>query len=161
MYIELPKEDAGREGGRMMGMLNKAMYGLRDAPQVWQEEVRRILGGLGFHECKTSPCVFVNQRTSLRIVTHVDDFLCVGPDTELKQFYQDLSHELELKCEILGDGPDCASEGRFLGRTIKWTKHGITWQGDERMVHEMLKEWEMEGCNSVGTPCSKEEGCMP
>ena len=47
VYIELPFEDPGREDGRMVGLLHKAMYGLRDAPQVWQEEVRSILGGHG------------------------------------------------------------------------------------------------------------------
>ena len=50
VYIELPSEDPWREDGRMVGMLQKAMYGLRDAPQVWQEEVRRLLGKLGFKE---------------------------------------------------------------------------------------------------------------
>ena len=38
VYIELPFEDPGRDDGRMMGLLRKAMYGLRDAPQVWQQE---------------------------------------------------------------------------------------------------------------------------
>ena len=47
VYIELPPEDEKREGGQMMGMLNKAMYGLRDAPQVWQQEVRRLMSGMG------------------------------------------------------------------------------------------------------------------
>ena len=62
-----------------MGLLNKAMYGLRDAPQVWQEEVRHILGGMGFTESVISPCVFVNRRAKIRLVAHVDDFLCTGP----------------------------------------------------------------------------------
>ena len=43
VYIELPLEDPGRQGGAVVGRLNKAMYGLRDAPQVWQQEVKRIL----------------------------------------------------------------------------------------------------------------------
>ena len=29
------------------------------------------------------------------------------------------------------------------------------------MLRGMLKEWGMEGCSAVGTPCSKEEGCKP
>ena len=37
VYIEVPSEDPERKGGQMVGMLHKAMYGLRDAPQVWQE----------------------------------------------------------------------------------------------------------------------------
>merc|ERR1712026_475358 len=86
VYIELPEEDEGRDGGRKMGLLNKAMYGLRDAPQVWQQEVRRILGGMGFQESITSPCVYVNAQSGVRVVTHVDDFLCVGPRRSLELF---------------------------------------------------------------------------
>ena len=76
VYIELPPEDEGREGGQMMGLLDKAMYGLRDAPQVWQQEVRRILGGMGYCESKTSPCVYANPRTEVRIVTRRRLLVC-------------------------------------------------------------------------------------
>ena len=41
VYIWLPSEDPRSQEG-LMGKLNKAMYGTRDAPQVWQEEVRMI-----------------------------------------------------------------------------------------------------------------------
>ena len=139
VYIELPPEDAKSEGGQLMGRLNKAMYGLRDAPQVWQQEVRRILKGMGFIESVTSPCVYVNSQTSVRIVTHVDDFLCVGPRSALDEFYGELSKVLDLTC-ILGPSPGDGKVGQFLGRTIKWNDWGITWQGDDRLLKDMLTE---------------------
>ena len=142
----------------MMGMLNKAMYGLRDAPQVWQQEVRRILGGMGFKESITSPCVYSHPETQVRLVTHVDDFLCIGPEQCLQNFYNELSLVLDLKCEMLGPRPGDGKVGQFLGRTIRWNSWGITWRGDDKLFHDMIKEWEMEGCSAVGTPCSKEEG---
>ena len=82
----LPEAKESGEGD-VVGLLQKAMYGLRDAPQVWQEEVRRILGGLGFKESITAPCVYFNEKSGLRLVTHVDDFLCIGPGEELRSFY--------------------------------------------------------------------------
>ena len=142
----------------MMGMLNKAMYGLRDAPQVWQQEVRRIMTGMGFCESITSPCVYVNARSGVRVVTHVDDFLCVGPRKSLELFYKELGSALDLKCQILGPSPGDGKEGQFLGRTIRWTEDGITWQGDTKLLREILAEWGMEQCSIVGTPCSREEG---
>ena len=30
-------------------------------------------------------------------------------------------------------------------------------EGDQRLVQDMLVEWEMENCSSVSTPCSREE----
>ena len=127
-------------------------------PQVWQEEVRRILSGLGFCESITSPCVYYNSRSGIRVVTHVDDFLCVGPKEHLQNFYNELNQVLDLKCEMLGPGPGDGKEGKFLGRIIRWKQWGITWQGDEKLLTEMVKEWGMDKCSTVGTPCSKEEG---
>ena len=132
VYIELPEEDPGREGGRMMGMLGKAMYGLRDAPQVWQQEVRKIMRGMGFVESVTSPCVYYNPETQVRIATHVDDFLCVGPEECLKDFYNKLSQVLDLKYEMLGPRPGDGKEGQFLGRTIRWNRWGLSWRGDDK-----------------------------
>ena len=39
IYIQLPIEDRMSHTGRYLGKLNKAMYGTRDAPQIWQEVV--------------------------------------------------------------------------------------------------------------------------
>ena len=49
VYIWLPSEDPKNQEG-YMGKLEKAMYGTRDAPQVWQEEVRNTMTELGFEE---------------------------------------------------------------------------------------------------------------
>ena len=58
VYIWLPEEDERSSEG-FMGRLEKAMYGTRDAPQVWQEEVRNTMEGLGFIECVTQPGIYI------------------------------------------------------------------------------------------------------
>ena len=40
LYIELPEDDVDRCGGSNVGLLNKAMYGTRDAPAAWSRLVR-------------------------------------------------------------------------------------------------------------------------
>ena len=42
IYIELPSADP-ESGGSKVGVLYKALYGTRDAPQIWQHEVRKAL----------------------------------------------------------------------------------------------------------------------
>ena len=69
-----------------MGKLERAMYGTRDAPQVWQEEVRGTMNPLGFQECVTQPGIYYNEEMALQVVSHVDDFLCVGPRQALEKF---------------------------------------------------------------------------
>ena len=60
VYIWLPSEDPMSEEG-YMGKLSKAMYGTRDAPQVWQEEVRATMMAMGFTECITQPGIYYHE----------------------------------------------------------------------------------------------------
>ena len=86
MYIEIPEDDERRDGGRCVGKLNKAMYGTRDAPAVWQRLVRRIMTKLGFRASKTMACVYAHARKHLKVVAHADDFLVTGPEKLWKNF---------------------------------------------------------------------------
>ena len=52
VYIWFPSEDPMSKDG-YMGKLDKAMYGTRGVPQVWQEEVRSTMSSLNFKECIT------------------------------------------------------------------------------------------------------------
>ena len=103
VYIELPDEDPQKEFG-MVGRLRKAMYGTRAAPQVWQGVVKRVMNKLGFEESIVQPCVYYNKLRDLRVVTHVDDFLCGGPRDALLWLKKNLQNEFELKHEVLGSG---------------------------------------------------------
>ena len=80
-----------------MGMLEKAMYGTRDAPQVWQEEVRTTMEELGFDECVTQPGIYHHAGRGVQVISHVDDFLCVGDTTELEWFRDSLSRKFDIK----------------------------------------------------------------
>ena len=57
VYIELPEEDPMSRSGLYVGKLDKAMYGTRDAPAVWQEEVEKTMKALGFTPCMSTPCL--------------------------------------------------------------------------------------------------------
>ena len=52
--IELPDEDEKKDGGRMVGLLHRAMYGLRDAPAIWAAVVADMMLELGFVKCTTA-----------------------------------------------------------------------------------------------------------
>ena len=61
-----------------MGLLNKAMYGTRDAPAAWCRLVWKMLTDLGFVPCRTAACVFVHPVKDIKMVSHVDDFCFLG-----------------------------------------------------------------------------------
>ena len=111
---------------------------------------------LGFKPCISTPCLYYHMETKVRIVAHVDDMMCVGDKDELDKFLILLKGKYKLTSTILGPGLGEQKGGKFLGRSIGWTREGLTWTGDRRLVDEMLEEWQMTEARSVDTPGVKE-----
>ena len=153
VYIWLPKEDKMGEQG-FMGKLERAMYGTRDAPQVWQEEVRKTMDQLGFKECVAQPGIYVHLERTLQVISHVGDFLCVGPQKELIWFRKSLEERYDIKSKSLSQESSMVS---FLGREIRWTSEGIEFEADRKHVNILLKEWGLEDCNHCDTPVENVE----
>ena len=137
--IVLPQEDSRGEGGRRVGLLRKAMYGLREAPMLWQKVVRRLMGELGFKACTTIPCMYYHPGRDLVVVAHVDDFLVCGSRKELITLRTEIKDCYDCDGDILGDDSDDQSEITFLGRRLVWTSDGIEWLGDCKLVQGFLE----------------------
>ena len=157
IFIRLPAEDPMSKVPNMVGRLEKAMYGTRDAPALWQAEVRSQMEALGFEVSPAYPCVYFHRKKNVRIVAHVDDFLCLGPRAGLEWVYSQLQREFELTREILGDAVDELREAHFLGRTLRWTARGIEWEGDSKHSQILIEEWGSLGMRAVVSPVTKED----
>ena len=70
--------------------MQRSLYGPRDAPQIWQEELRGTLETLGYQACISQPGVYMNVNTQVRAIAHVDDIMAVGPAEALLQLQQEL-----------------------------------------------------------------------
>ena len=84
LYIELPKRDPRSGNKRWVAKLLKAMYGTRDAPQVWYGEVKKVMAALGFTQSVLNPCSYFHSDRLIRVLVHVDDFLCSGTEENLQ-----------------------------------------------------------------------------
>ena len=157
VFIELPPEDPMAADKQYVGRLLKAMYGTRDAPAVWQQEVRQTMAELGFKPCLATPCLYVNEETGVMVVAHVDDMLCTGDEKELEDLRKKISAKYEIKSTMLGPGSSSEKECRFLGRHIRWTGEGLEWEGDEKLRDTLLQEWDMKNASAVCSPYVKEE----
>ena len=102
IFIELPSEDPRSADKGLVGKLVKTMYGTRDAPKAFQEFCESLLGKLGFHACKGTPCVYFNPERDMKIVAHVDEFLCCGERNDLAWLRAALEKKIEIKAEVLG-----------------------------------------------------------
>ena len=138
VYIELPDEDARKYGSDCVGKLIRSMYGLRDAPQIWQRVVRGMLVDMGYKPLLGTQCMYVHPELNIVIVAHVDDFLVLGSEDQLRELITKLQVSYECSGQILGSHAGCQPELKFLGRTITLTPDGIEWEGDKRHVETFL-----------------------
>jgi hypothetical protein len=79
IYVELP--DGYHGNGNYVGLLLRALYGLKQSPRLWQEKLRSELGKLGYKPLQSDHCLYTTDQGigGITIITHVDDFLLIGP----------------------------------------------------------------------------------
>ena len=154
VYIELPTQDPRYGDGNLVGVLNKAMYGTRDAPQIWQDEVRKTMEEMGMVASAFQPSVYYHRAKGLIVVVHVDDFLCSGPSKSLGWLFDGLKRKYEMSKTVVGHGSE--TEARYLNRTISYDGHGYTIEGDPKHFQTLKKEWDMVHCSGVDTPMTKD-----
>ena len=155
IYIELPHTDPRHGDGTLLGKLRKAMYGTRDAPQIWADHVRATLENLGYLQSSYQSAVYSHPKKSVVIVAHVDDFLCTGDASELEELYAHLSETLELKKKVLSLEDD--RETTYLNRILQVSEEGVKMIGDPKHSALLFKDWDIqEYSKEVGTPCTRE-----
>jgi hypothetical protein len=73
--------------------LEKAAYGLKDAPLMWYVAINQHLLSLNYQRTSHDPCCYkLVQGQSRRVLLslHVDDTLCTGIDEDLRKLHKDL-----------------------------------------------------------------------
>jgi hypothetical protein len=154
VYIELPEEDQKSLSGEWVGKLEKALYGTRDAPQAWLEELGSTLTELGFEASVHYPGVYYHPKLDVSMVTHVDDLLCGGPPENLEWVRAELQKKYEVKGDIMGK--DC-SKLKFLGRVISKEGGSYIWEEDPKHRKILLEDWGLTSCKGVATPTSSDK----
>ena len=95
LYVELPPEDPLPASGQYVAKLERAMYGTRDTPMIWQDHLRKTLLDRKFKESVTHPGVFQHETRDIFLCVHVDDILCTGPREDLIRLKKQLLKEYE------------------------------------------------------------------
>ena len=164
VYIELPTEDPESVSGTKVGKLEKALYGTRDAPQAWLDELSRTLTEIGFKMSIRYPGVYFHGRLEVAMVTHVDDLLRSGSAENLEWVRSELSKKYELKGEVMLEGN---SEVKFSVGPLAEMSTGSTgtscWRnGACSLAMGSLPQWQQEytarrarwRCKIVRQPCT-------
>lgn len=79
--------------------LNKALYGLRQAPRAWNVRLDKTLKELGFVRCPQEQAVYKLQRTEAVLIVgvYVDDLIVTGSsEKQIEVFKQQMSKAFEM-----------------------------------------------------------------
>lgn len=95
--------------------------------------------GLNFVPSSTTPCLYYSPSRNLRVIIHVDDFLCSGREGQLKWLKVELQRRFTLKVAMLGERSSEKREVKFLNRLIWWTSRGLEIEGDPRHAKTLLE----------------------
>lgn len=79
--------------------LRKALYGLRQAPQAWNEKLNKFLGSLGFSRCSKEPALYRKQEKGniLLVAVYVDDLLVTCSSLEsIHEFKDGMAKNFEM-----------------------------------------------------------------
>ncbi|MBW0491917.1 hypothetical protein O181_031632 [Austropuccinia psidii MF-1] len=122
--------------------LKKAIYGLRQAPRAWYNQLSEWLETAGFKAAISDPCVFYRKlEPPIWLFIHVDDIAMFGKDlTEFK-----LEIQNEIKTKLLGQAD------LLLGIKIHQDKNSISLL-QEHYVESLLDLYRMSNCRPVATP---------
>ena len=140
IFIELPEEAVREEDGDVIGRLNTAMYGTRNAPLSWQQHLGEHLRNMGFTSGVANPCVPRHPLRDISLVFHVDDILVSADPEQLTWFQKTFAKTFECTAKVLGPDVEEEMSITFLNRVISWKGDCITYQADPRHVDTILKE---------------------
>ena len=136
VYVELPPEAGAPPGS--VGVLEKCMYGTRDAAQGWETAYCTALKRLGFVRGIASPCLFIHPTRNVKVCVHGDDFLSVGSKADNEWFRSGLLQEFEGK--LKGVLKAAGDEVRVLNRILRRTAAGYEWEADQRHGEIIVRE---------------------
>ena len=148
LYIELPSADPESKTSEYVRRLRKALYGTREAPQLWNNELRRALGTTGFQSSRLHPRVFNHWRKDVYIVAHMDGLLVAGPPSDLEWVQGEIKKIYEIQGEMLRHG----GMVKFLGREIWLAQGGVVCASDPKHAQLLIDVRGLHVTNGTDVP---------
>ena len=135
--------------GKYVLKLNKSMYGLRDAPRLWFENLFKHLlsPDLGFTQSPNDQCLLF--RSDMMIIVYVDDMGVAAQREELID---------ELVSYLCDKGLVLEREGTFqdyLGIRFNTLPNGSVHMTQSGLIRKIIKATGMESCNPNKLPAQK------
>jgi len=149
IYIEAP--DGINITDKQVLKLNKALYGIKQAPREWNENINAYLTSLEFHRCRKDPCIYIKvskNNHNIILGLFVDDILVSYNNKDKDEWYkykQQLKKQYELS--------DLGEVQHILGMRITRKNDGKQIYIDQQVyINEKLKQYGMNESRGISAP---------
>ena len=130
-------------------LLKSALYGLKEAPRLWNGKLVSILLSADLQQSSVEPCLFYSlwpgtSKLCAMLITFVDDILYIGP----LQFWKEKvvpAFDAQVTFKDLG------KPSKFLGMEITETDAGV-YVSQTGYIDKMLERFGMDKANPVRSP---------
>ncbi|KAE8735021.1 hypothetical protein F3Y22_tig00000483pilonHSYRG00001 [Hibiscus syriacus] len=147
VYMTQPEgfEQTGDRGQNLVCKLQKALYGLRQAPRNWFHKLQQCLCDMGFRPSRADSSLFIHgtSHDTTYVVVYVDDILVTGSsEKRINEVKKQLHDRFSLK--------DLALIHYFLGIEAVHTTTGM-FLNQKKYVEELLTKFNVHA-KPVDTP---------
>ena len=141
VYIESPKGLSLCEPHQVL-KLRRGIYGLEQAPRLWQDKWNEVMRQLGFCKLMAEECVY--RLGDVWVLIYIHDILLMGDkEGELQAAIKELAAHLDIK--VLG------KMHSFLGVLFLRDERGV-WLSQIHFILQVARRFGMEKCRTVTVP---------
>ena len=80
IHVEQPEGFRDPDHPDKVWLLRKSLYGLKQSPKLWQDDVKKFLVSNGFVHCEIDHCTYIKTEDEkfTAVYIHVDDLAITG-----------------------------------------------------------------------------------
>lgn len=150
IYVEVPDGRKLSVGIGKVLKLNKALYGTKQAPHEWNENINAYLLEIGFRRCTKDTCLYIKTSKSgkrILIGLFVDDMVISYKKCD-KEEWMKMKIMIKMRYKL----SDMGEVHQILGMRVMRDENGDIYLDQEKYLKGKLKEFGMENCRPMITP---------
>ncbi|CAL8095938.1 unnamed protein product [Orchesella dallaii] len=127
-------------------LLLKSLYGLRQAPRVWNNTFKKFLQDNNFEASTSDPSVFIgyNGNDKVYLALYVDDGLLIARmKTTLTEILRQMQRVFDTKVSEVET---------FVGINVQRDDDGGIFLGQKGFINSLLIKFNMQDCNQASVP---------
>jgi hypothetical protein len=144
LYMEQPEGFIDKDYPNHVCLLQKSLYGIKQAPRLWQADISTFLKDTLSLTPTADPCILTNKEKTLFLGLYVDDIIIAVKDEPSSNRVIDTIRS-KYKCKDLGWLKS------YIGFEIVYTESGI-FLTQRAYIDQILQKFNMENCIPGATP---------